>query len=304
MEINSLTDLRPRTVWDIVDDAFDLYREKFTLFAGMAAVVMVPTYAVYLALTASSYGELMAQASRGGGAGNPFDALRPLFNGFAVWGPLFLVAYVLQQGATAVAVDDYLQGREATLKTSYTRTVRRLFPLVLSALLVGLFALFGLLAIYIGFVIVYAYYAFVPQAVVLENKGVWASIKRSRDLANNFFGKSFGLLCLTALIISILSGGVQGILEIFTLLLPKTGDVAASQAQQMVLKQAFSAVVGLLLYPLTPIATTLLYYDLRVRREGFDLASEARRIGYDLAPDPFGETLNPKIPKPAKKARV
>ncbi len=302
MEINSLTDLRPRTVWDIVDDAFDLYREKFSLFASITAIVFVPAYVIYFALTASTLGEFTAQASKPGG--NPFDLFRPLFNGFAVWGPLFLGAYVLQQGATAIAVDDQLQGRNATLKTAYQRALRRFFPLILSAIVVGLLASIGVCALYVGTFIVLAYYAFVPQAVVLENKSVFASVKRSSDLAGNFFGKSLGLLCLTALIMSVLSGGVQGILEIVTLLLPKTGDVASSETQQLVLKQAISAVVYLLLYPLTPIATTLLYYDLRVRREGFDLASEARRIGYELAPDPFGETLNPKLPKPVKPARI
>ena len=56
----------------------------------------------------------------------------------------------------------------------------------------------------------------------------------------------------------------------------------------------------LLLLPLPAIATTLLYYDLRVRREGLDVEAEAAAWGVPLAPDPFGGVLNPKQPKPAK----
>jgi hypothetical protein len=44
VEISTLADLRPRTVWEIVDDAFDLYRERFALFASLAATVYVPAF--------------------------------------------------------------------------------------------------------------------------------------------------------------------------------------------------------------------------------------------------------------------
>jgi hypothetical protein len=41
-----------------------------------------------------------------------------------------------------------------------------------------------------------------------------------------------------------------------------TGDVVSG---------VLSGLAGLLLYPLQAIAVTLLYYDLRIRKEGFDL---------------------------------
>jgi hypothetical protein len=42
----------------------------------------------------------------------------------------------------------------------------------------------------------------------------------------------------------------------------------------------------LLVYPVAQIAVTLLYYDLRVRREGFDIALAARRRGQEVANTP------------------
>ncbi len=40
----------------------------------------------------------------------------------------------------------------------------------------------------------------------------------------------------------------------------------------------FSGIAGLLTYPLQAIAVTLIYYDLRIRKEGFDLEMLSRAI--------------------------
>ena len=51
-----------------------------------------------------------------------------------------------------------------------------------------------------------------------------------------------------------------------------------SLAAQTVLNQVVAAVVTILLEPISAIARTLLYYDLRVRKEGFDLELMARQL--------------------------
>jgi hypothetical protein len=66
----------------------------------------------------------------------------------------------------------------------------------------------------------------------------------------------------------------------------KGGDVAARQMREFAVKQAAESLGDILIAPLAPIAVTLLYYDLRVRREGLDIEAQAAVIGYPLAPDP------------------
>ncbi len=45
--------------------------------------------------------------------------------------------------------------------------------------------------------------------------------------------------------------------------------------------QVGSSLVQLVLFPLMPISFTLLYYDLRVRKEAFDLVFMCSQLGID-----------------------
>jgi hypothetical protein len=298
VEISRLSDLRPRTVWDVVDDAFDLYRENFALYAGIAAALYVPGYVVYLAWIAASYGRILAAS---GGGGLPAGFLSLFLGGAAFVIPLFGVAYILQTGATAAAVEDRLAGRATGILPAYRRALARFWPLLGAALLVLLLAGLGVFTLYVLTIVVFVYYAFAPQAVVLERRGALAALRRSRDLVKGFGGKVFGLLVLVSLLTSLLTFGITGLVELGALLIPQGGDAAAQELRKFIVNQVIGALVGVLLAPLLPLAATLLYYDLRVRREGFDIAARAAEIGYPLAPDPFGDALHPRTP-PARSA--
>lgn len=299
MLMSRLRDLRPRTVWDIVDDTFDLYRERFTLFAGIAAVLYVPAYLVYLVYSASASARYL-RTLRGPATTpyDPFGALGTLFEGAGIYLPLLTLAFLLQTGATALAVEDHLRDRPTGVGLAYRRTLARLVPLLLGALivvfLVSLAAVGSFFLLGIGGLLVLAYYAFVPQAVVLERRGAFAAGRRSRDLATRYFGKAFGLVVFLLLLNLILSAGIYGLVEMIVAVLPKAGDLAAQQVREQNLNQVFQAVVAVVLAPFPAIALTLLYYDLRVRREGLDMEAQAEAMNYPLAPDPFGGVADPK----------
>jgi hypothetical protein len=106
---------------------------------------------------------------------------------------------------------------------------------------------------------------------------------------------------LVSLLTSLLTFGITGLVELGALLIPQGGDAAAQELRKFIVNQVIGALVGVLLAPLLPLAATLLYYDLRVRREGFDIAARAAEIGFPLAPDPFGDALHPRTP-PARSA--
>ena len=47
-----------------------------------------------------------------------------------------------------------------------------------------------------------------------------------------------------------------------------------------------SAILIIPIYPLLAVVSTLLYYDLRIRKEGFDLEVMSRELGTTAAPLP------------------
>ena len=299
MEITRLADLRPRFVWDIVDDAFDMYREKFALFCGIAACVAVPIGAFTVFYTASGLSKVAAASKS-----DPFAALGFLGPLFFVTIPAAIAAHVLQTGATSAAVEAQLNGQTITFSDAYRRTFTRLWPLLGAMLMTALLVIVGGCAAGIGAIFAIIYLNFVGQVVVLENRGVWDAIRRSKQLADTSMGKVFGLLVLMGFLSLILSWGIQGIVELVFDLVPTGGSQTAQTVQKSILSQSATSLVGVFLAPVGFIASTLLYYDLRVRREGLDISVAAQETGVVLAPDPFGDAPSEAVSrKMAREAR-
>ena len=170
MEITRLADLKPRTVWEITDDAFDLYRERFALLSGVSAVVFAPTFLLLSTAGVAAWKQWAAISS------GPETAKSAALN-LAWLLPLLAGAYVLHFGATALGVRDLLSGETPSLVGVYRRALRRFFPLLLAALAIGLLALVSFCT-YVGPPLVLAYHAFVSHGILLEDRKIGDSVKR------------------------------------------------------------------------------------------------------------------------------
>ena len=289
MDINRLSDLRPRFLWDIVDDAFDLYRERFTLLLGVGAVLSIPS----LLLTDLSYDlwirPIVNTSDRFG-----TETLFFLF----LWMPVEVVLATFRMGAIAAVVDSQLHGRPlTTIGAAYRVAMRHWASLlgvgVLTAITAVLATCFSLGIGTIWFAVVAA---FIAPAVVVESRRPIGALKRSHALAGSDQGRVFGALVLLGGIILALSLGMRVITELVFALVP-LGDApsALRETQKSLADQAFTGLIGVALQPLLSIALTLLYFDLRVRRQGIDLAAQAEDHGVALAPDPFGDINSDRV---------
>ncbi len=109
------------------------------------------------------------------------------------------------------------------------------------------------------------------QAIVLEQRGPLAGLGRSWRLIGGSFWRTFVIFILVILL-SLLISAVPAYLVTFLLTL--IGENASSVGV-FVRNQAIATLVsqiGLIIaYPLLFSIYTLLYYDLRVRKEGYDI---------------------------------
>ena len=105
-------------------------------------------------------------------------------------------------------------------------------------------------------------YAVTTPVVVLENlASATDSLGRSWALTKGAKLKIFGIFFVTGLIVflpMVLFAGLAGVL--------KAGSLITGQAFEVI-----AAALPIILTPLLSCVITLVYYDLRVRREGFDL---------------------------------
>jgi len=128
-------------------------------------------------------------------------------------------------------------------------------------------------------------------ALALENCSGWKSVKRSAALVRYdpglgvlYWGEmrlSFLLLPLFIIELLILSlTSLPLTLHQFGELMRNgsSGQMSPPPDSIMILSQILTFLAGSLILPLYSIATTLFYYDIRIRREGFDLEFMAKHM--------------------------
>jgi hypothetical protein len=221
-------------------------------------------------------------------------------------------AIILQlvNGALASAVSRRYFGRETSILEAYNFGVNRAVNLILAGILLAVVSTLAFGLVFGGaFALVFVLAAIVPtqggalaavlltmllvgvlllalllmslllvrfvftvQAVVLEDMGPIAALGRSWTLMRGSFWRVLGIIVLIYILIQIITllpsallGGVIG--------------AVFSELDQFMLQQSLSQLVGysiqIFVLPLQLIGYTLLYYDVRVRKEGFDIELRA-----------------------------
>jgi hypothetical protein len=204
-----------------------------------------------------------------------------------------LILQPLGRAATVRAVSDLYLDRPASVAESFRAALRALGALIgASALQIALFAaLVGVLVVLVvvagsnaaGVAVLLALPAIplalflyirwwvTPQAIVIERIGPIRGLSRSWQLTRASFWRTLWLALLLLLITSLaslaLSAAVGAPLTSF-----------GSTEYQVAVRTVISAIVGVVVSPITLIATTLYYYDLRIRREAFDLEMLAESL--------------------------
>jgi hypothetical protein len=290
--------LRPRGVGELLDAAFTLYRRNFLLLVSIAAVVQVPFAILQLVVyrAADIGGRLNTVQNLSNSLGNQNGTLTPdqasqlntSAGAFAIYFGIVLVVqyfvvYPLSLAATTHAVSNRYLDQPATVGGSYRAAFtmwRSLIALVLLlglaigsgiaialvlGVLTGAVAVTGLLFIVVmGFaVVVLVRTTVAAQSIVIERVSGRGGIRRSWALTRGFFWRIVGIMVLLLILQSIV-----GLLVGLPVLAAASG---LSQDARQMIQQAVSAVSAVFVAPVTLVTLTLLYYDLRIRREGFDI---------------------------------
>jgi hypothetical protein len=298
---------RSMAVGEWLDATFTMYRRNFVLIASISAVVQIP-YALLTWLLFAFTG--VATFVRSPFASLGTQTITPaqeqqLLNSYlgvlAVSLGLVLVSLLvvvpLGEAATTRAVSDRYLDRPSSLLAAYRAAWGRLGALITMILLligayvgsigvivlvivlfatVGAGALGALLAVLAAIaliptlVFVYVRTAVAVPAIVLERASGWHGLQRSWSLTGGRFWPTFGRIAILWVIAVIISSVVAAIFE-----LP---GGALFPSNSFVFDQVASAVAAVFVGPITYIGVTLLYYDIRIRKEGFDIEMLARSL--------------------------
>ena len=228
--------LRPLTLGGLIEEMLRLYQQNFVSLVAIVAIVQVAA-----AIVAGLLGLL---------AHTGVLLLAGIFGILAA--VVYFVAIFLQAGALTLAIaDDYL-GQPITIQRAYEGAQHRLGGLIGTSLLIGLIV--AVLAITVVGIPVAIWlgirWVFSSQIVMLEGQAGTSAMSRSADLVRNYWWRTFGILLLVFIAIGLVDGIISGIF----------GHI-------VFIGGLINLIVEILIAPLYTAIVTLLYFDMRVRKE-------------------------------------
>lgn len=313
-------DLRPLSLGELLDRAFSLFRRHFWLFVGLMAIPSAFTLLIAIGMELLQRAPGTAVFSPDGDPSMVAAAIIGATVAFIAVFVGYSIAYMVTLGATTVAVSDLYVGRPATIGGSYSRMrgmtgrlmllmlfiALRLFgmfvilllavliPVMLFAVLaatggrspaaaaagavIGMVGTFGAM---IATAVFSLRYSVAVPALVLENGTAGDSIRRSVELTRGSRWRA-GVLVLFALVITYAAMAIfQGPFIVGAMAAgPESTTAFWLQLAGAVTGTIGGAVTGSLMI----IALALLYYDIRIRKEGLDMQLMLSSLDAEPAP--------------------
>lgn len=228
---------RPRSAVEILDASVRLYRANLPTLITISLVLFLPFDII--------------GAAGGPGTKLVMNVVRALI------GPLVAAVIV-------GVVDDVLHGRPANTSGALDRIRGKTVLLIGVAFAQGVLTILGLVALIIPGLLAIVWTFAAPMAVVIEGvDGLGEAFSRARALARGHFGHVLGTIILAyvaVFFVVVVAAMVLGIV---------LGSVAFPRAAIGLLGSAIYDAI----YPVVAVALTLLYFDLRVRTDAYDVES-------------------------------
>jgi hypothetical protein len=199
---------------------------------------------------------------------------------------------VLVQGASAKALTDVYQGGEPSWQDSLRFGFRRFFPILGATIFIGVASAIGLVFCLAPGIWLFTSWSVTVPALVVENKGPIQAMGRSFELVRRRFWPVLGAVALSYLVYFV----VSQVIGLITGATTFTGAATPSGADIWI-SVIGSTITSVLVLPFMAAVFIVLYFDLRVRAEGYDLQVMASEIHQDQPSnqlpdaepdDPFG----------------
>ncbi|RKU30298.1 hypothetical protein C6497_04885 [Candidatus Poribacteria bacterium] len=267
-------DLQPMNLSDILDGMFTLYRKHLSLYLNIVVVYFIFSYITEKLLL--------------------FSLLNTVTDGNIAALFLFTIASVLLSfyivGVLSYATAHVFLGQNISAGNAFLHTLR-LFAKLLGCSIVYSLVCFGLFITIIG--IPFAIYLFIRWGfytlpVLLEEKTVMGSIKRSSELVKGSWLRVFCIVLLIFLIWQMIQHIFSTSIGVVFSLIPvahEMQDVSMIENFRRfiaptpvdigwpiyLIRSFITMGIHSILLPIASIGSTLLYFDLRIRKDAYDL---------------------------------
>jgi hypothetical protein len=242
---------------DVFSKSFGMFGRHFVAFFTLTVIANIPNYVFQWAY-------MSPPAAPG--------AL-PAFNPWAFLAlPVGIVCSTIATGAITYGVVQDLRDGPVSIGEAIAVAARRFLPMFGVALAVGTLVFLGMILLVVpGFIVACMYFVAAPVCIA-ERAGVGASLRRSRFLTKGHRWQIFGA-SLLIVVLGLIVAGVIAAAVVGTALMIGPGEATILQnaGAPTILQNAVQAIFGAFI----AVLAAVLYYQLRVAKEGVDLAKIA-----------------------------
>jgi hypothetical protein len=256
MSDDSQSSFLPMTVRDIFRESLALYRETWTQLLGIIAPCSIISAVVFLFI----FGQ-KADLTH-----TPTDAtIRPamLFAAIAIF-----LSYA-GSAPGIITISERFLGGTVSIGHAYLRIADVFFPLLGTLVFASIATVAGLFTFVIPGLVVHGWFCLTPAVVTIEGEGGVGALKRSYGIVKGYWNKAFFVVVLLAILQLIVASLIYSLSKLI-----------GSFASITEVSKFLSILLPLLIIePFKIASTTMLYYDLRIRKEGYTIQTMADEIG-------------------------
>jgi len=291
--------LRPLGVGDVLDRTFTVYRSKPLVFIGLSAIWYLLLVLVFVVLAVVIFAGALAAFSRQATTPSPEQIAGAAVGiiGFVIVAVIVAILLFAAQSAALVhAAGRRYLGKDVAIGEAFKAGLAASPRLFIAGVLVFL-AILGVWAVLViaaalanqgilwalvvlAGIVATAFlgcsWLVAPVVVVVEKIDPIAALGRAWRLSAGNRWRIFGiqvLLFILNLVLSLLIGGIFGGIAATSTQSGPAGQLGLSVVQSLV-----NLASTIIWAPVEWIAFTVLYYDLRVRKEAFDLQLAAEAL--------------------------
>lgn len=271
--------LRPLRVGEILDVAIKVYTRNALTLWKIVALVVFPVNVLGAIVTLSTLPDEFFDPSVAQPGAFTEDDLMAMVAAQIIVAVIALITVVIATGGCMKVVSDVYLGNKPSAGESLRFAGRRVHSLVWIGVLTFVLAAIGLIGLIVTGVWLWVSWTVAPAVLLLEGRKGFKALRRSFRLVKGRWWPVFGATLVAAILSSIV-GGALGALTAPLIFTDSADDIVLSA----VVETLVNTVSGILTTPFQAAIVAIIYFDLRVRKEGFDLELLAQRIG--TAPDP------------------
>lgn len=266
--------MRPLGFGETLDAGFKLLRLHFKELAIIVLLVMIPLEVLNLFITTSVTDSYEVVPIWDSDTGETYSDEGTYIAGqIAIFGLTLLFWTFATVAVFRVAAEAY-RGRPAGVRDSLMYALKRSRQIGWTSLLLILGIGIGLVLCVLPGVWLWALWSVALPALLVEGVSGTKALGRSQQLVKDrwwaTFGRLFAVVVIALVIDLLVSTAIEAVLM---------APLDSTSLAAMVAESAAAMVGTVISTPLISAVIVIVYFDLRVRKEGFDLSLLAERMG-------------------------